>query len=83
MEAWYAAFWSPEDLPALRSMVRLYDQTVRGEYQRHPELRLNMDTWGITPKGQQDRRWLPPRKEEQVERPKTTSRKRGHIKAVK
>lgn len=63
MSAWYAAFWTPEDLPALRSMLMLYDQVMRGEYQRHPELRLNMDTWGITPKGQQDRRWAPPLEE--------------------
>lgn len=57
--AWFAAFWKPSDLPALRQMVRLYDQVERGEFQRATELRLMMDTYGVTPKGQQDRRWKP------------------------
>jgi hypothetical protein len=60
MGAWFAAFWAPEDLPALRTLVRLYDQVERGEFHRAPELRIEMDTYGITPKGQQDRRWKPP-----------------------
>jgi len=55
--AWFAAFWSPADLPGLRQMVRLYDQVERGEFQRSSELRMTMDTYGVTPKGQQDRRW--------------------------
>lgn len=58
--SWFAAFWTPEDVPGLRQLVRLYDQVERGEFQRHSELRLAMDTYGITPKGQQDRRWQPP-----------------------
>lgn len=60
MRAWFAAFWQPSDLPGLRQVVRLYDQVERGEFQRAGELRLQMDTYGITPKGQQDRRWRPP-----------------------
>lgn len=62
--AWFAWFWEPEDVPALRHLVRLYDQVERGEYQRHAELRLAMDTYGITPKGQQDRRWQPAKADE-------------------
>jgi len=60
MGAWFAAHWTPEDLPGLRMLVLLYDQVERGEYQRAGELRLQMDTYGITPKGQQDRRWKKP-----------------------
>ena len=60
MGAWFAAHWIPEDIPGLRQLVRLYDQVERGEFQRAAELRLQMDTYGITPKGQQDRRWSPP-----------------------
>lgn len=60
MSAWFAAHWTPEDLPALRQIVRLYDQVERGEFQRMNELRLQMDTYGMTPKGQQDRRWKRP-----------------------
>jgi hypothetical protein len=60
MSAWFAAFWTVDDVPGLRQIVRLYDQVERGEYQRASELRLQMDTYGITPKGQQDRRWKKP-----------------------
>jgi hypothetical protein len=58
--AWFAAHWTPSDLPGLRQLVRLYDQVERSEFQRAAELRLQMDTYGITPKGQQDRRWSKP-----------------------
>jgi hypothetical protein len=60
MGAWFAAHWTPEDVPGLRQLARLYDQLERGEYQRHGEYRLSADTYGITPKGQQDRRWIRP-----------------------
>lgn len=62
--AWFAAHWSPADLPGLRQLIRIYDQVERGEFQRATELRLMMDTFGITPKGQQDRRWSPPKPKE-------------------
>lgn len=64
LAAWFAAHWTPDDVPGLRQVVRLYDQVERGEYQRASELRLQMDTYGITPKGQQDRRWMPPKADE-------------------
>jgi hypothetical protein len=60
MGAWVAAHWTPVDLPGLRQLIRVYDQVERGEFQRSGELRLEMDTYGITPKGQQDRRWAKP-----------------------
>lgn len=58
MGSWFAWFWAPEDVPALRQVVRLYDAVERGELQRANEMRLQMDAYGITPKGQQDRRWM-------------------------
>ena len=64
MQSWIAAHWTPTDLPGLRQLIRLYDQVERGEFQRATELRLAMDTYGITPKGQQDRRWASPDTEE-------------------
>jgi hypothetical protein len=64
MQAWFAAHWRPEDLPGLQHVIRLYDQVQRGGFQRSAELRLSMDTYGITPKGQQDRRWKPPSSEQ-------------------
>jgi hypothetical protein len=63
LAAWFAAHWTPDDLPGLRQLIRIYDQVERGEFQRANELRLQMDTYGITPKGQQDRRWARPAEE--------------------
>jgi hypothetical protein len=60
MGSWFGAHWTPDDLPGLRTLIRLYDQVERGEFQRCSELRIQMDTYGITPKGQQDRRWQRP-----------------------
>ena len=53
MRAWFAAHWTPDDLPGLRKVVQLYDATERGELHRSAELRMSMDNYGITPKGQQ------------------------------
>jgi hypothetical protein len=57
---WVAAHWTPADLPGLWVLVRLYDQVERGEYRFAGELRLWMDTYGVSPKGAQDRRWIRP-----------------------
>jgi hypothetical protein len=66
MRSWFAAFWTPEDIPGLRVVILLYDQVQRGDHHRASELRLQMDTYGITPKGQQDRRWKPPEQTQSV-----------------
>src|SRR5688500_18713526 len=42
ISAWFAAHWTPDDLPGLRQLIRLYDQVERGEFQRASELRLSM-----------------------------------------
>jgi|GEM_PF-3588073 len=81
MGAWFASFWSPDDLPGLRQVIRLYDQVERGEFQRSAELRMSMDNYGITPKGQQDRRWKPPVKPEQKSATAGAGRY-AHLKAV-
>jgi hypothetical protein len=60
MRSWAAAHWTPGDVPSLRVAVLLYDACRRGKLQRAAELRLWLDTLGISPKGQQDRRWQPP-----------------------
>ena len=64
MASWFGAHWTPSDLPGLRKVIQLYDATERGELHRSAELRMSMDNYGITPKGQQDRRWVPPKDEE-------------------
>jgi hypothetical protein len=81
LTAWFAAHWTPADLPGLRHLIRLYDQVERGEFQRASELRLSMDTYGISPKGQQDRRWKPPEEGEQKPE-KASGAKYGHLRAV-
>ena len=65
MRSWFGSHWTPDDLPGLRKVVKLYDATERGELHRSAELRMMMDTYGITPKGQQDRRWARPKQEDQ------------------
>jgi hypothetical protein len=67
--SWPASFWTAGDVPALRLLVRLYDQVERGEFQRAAEVRVLMDTYGITAKGQRARRWGPPRFSEPVHDP--------------
>jgi hypothetical protein len=57
MNSWVAAHWSPEDVPQLRHLARLYDAVERGHLHRAAELRYWLDTYRITPKGQQDRRF--------------------------
>jgi hypothetical protein len=81
--AWFAAYWSPVDVPGLRTLVRLYDQVERGEFQRAGELRLQMDTYGITPKGQQDRRWRPPQGEKPADAADHGGSRYAHLRAVR
>lgn len=84
MGSWFAAHWTPDDLPGLRQVIRLYDQVERGEFQRSTELRLNMDGYGITPKGQQDRRWARPKPEdiEKAKADKLVPQAYGHLKVA-
>lgn len=80
-QAWFAAHWTPDDLPVLRQIIRLFDNIERGSTisAERTELRQLMDSYGITPKGQQDRRWVPPKPDELAppEDTKTPSRYAG------
>lgn len=82
MGSWFAANWSADDLPGLRQIARLYDQVERGEFQRSTELRLMMDTYGITPKGQQDRRWVKPEQKGPEPRATGTAGGYSHLRTV-
>lgn len=64
--AWFASHWTPDDLPILRQVIRLYDKLERGDASssERSEFRQLADTYGITPKGQQDRRWAAPKADE-------------------
>ena len=83
MRSWFAAYWIPGDLPGLHVMVKLLDLVERGNATRAPELRLWLDTYGASPKGQQDRRWVAPTAERPTAAnvPEPTGRY-GHLRAV-
>lgn len=60
--SWVAAHWDPSDVPQLRVAIRLFDAVERGDDRRGTlaELRAWLDGYGLTPKGQADRRWMRP-----------------------
>jgi hypothetical protein len=59
---WVSAFWSPSDVYVLQIVVRLYDRCERGvaKATEWRELTAWLNGYGLTPKGRQQRRWLPP-----------------------
>lgn len=81
MQSWFASHWLPSDLPGLRKVIQLYDATERGELHRSAELRMSMDNYGITPKGQQDRRWEAPKAEPVTAKAEPGSRY-AHLRSV-
>jgi hypothetical protein len=62
-QSWVAAHWTPGDVPQLCIVIGLYDLVLRGASRNSNELRLWMGSYGLTPAGAQQRRWLPPSKE--------------------
>lgn len=63
MTSWFAAFWTPGDLPGLRHAILMYDRVERGQPQFAGELRLQMKAYGINPEGQQLLRRTPPKED--------------------
>lgn len=59
LSAWWACFYSTDDLPGLELLVRNYDACLLGHLDVAKVLPL-MDRYGITPKGRQDLRWAEP-----------------------
>jgi hypothetical protein len=80
--SWFAAHWTPEDLPGIYLVARLYDAVMRGELQRSAELRIQLDAYGMTPKGAQDRRWRPPPDQAERPGPKRTARRYSHLRPL-
>lgn len=58
-QSWWAAFWTPEDIPQLELAIKIYDNVLRGQTGVE-KLTPLLDKYGITPKGRQDLRWQPP-----------------------
>jgi hypothetical protein len=88
MHAWFAAHWTSDDVPVLRQIIRIFDAVERGvaSSSDRTELRQLMDSYGITPKGQQDRRWTPPwmlpKAEESSPSPEPSRGRFAHLKVV-
>lgn len=83
--AWWASNWTPDDLPGLRIVIAWYDRVERTDAKANDVTALVrlMDTYGITPAGQQSRRWEPPKPDDV---PATTAPPKGgrygHLRAV-
>lgn len=60
--AWFASHWEPADLPGLAIVIGQFDAVKRGQAKANDLTTLVrlMDTYGITPAGQQARRWSAP-----------------------
>lgn len=66
MGAWFASHWAAEDIHVLRQVVKLFDKIERNDASsaEMTQYRQLLDSYGITPKGQQDRRWTKPKGDE-------------------
>ena len=62
---WWAAFYVPSDVPQLELAIITYDRALRREIDVSKVTPL-LDKLGLTPKGRQDLRWLPPKGEVEV-----------------
>lgn len=82
--SWWAAYWTPEYLSQITIAIRLYDSVQRGNLKDATELRQAMDGIGATFKGQQDRRWQPPKADApaSVADPAPAGRLYGHLRAI-
>jgi hypothetical protein len=86
--SWFAAHWTADNVPDVETAILLFDQVRRGEHQRATELRLWEDNCGISLKGQQDRRWIRPQREEAAPSSPPRAKRRapadpyGHLRVV-
>jgi hypothetical protein len=84
--SWFASHWTEDDLPMLELIARLYDKCVtdQASASEQNQFRQLADSYGITPKGQQDRRWQPPKEEPApvVDTETTFASRYGHLRAV-
>lgn len=60
--SWWAAFWTPGDLPQLQLAAVLFDQVQAGALDVS-KLTPVLDKLGITPKGRKDLLWTIPKEE--------------------
>ena len=86
MSSWVASHWSRHDLAGLELLIEQYDAVKRANPAKANDvtaLTRLMDTYGITPAGQQARRWSAPKDETPAAAPETPKRGRyAHLRAV-
>lgn len=82
--AWWAANWSPQDLPGLLVTIRAFDQLQRETPKANDITALVrlMDTYGITPAGRQARRWEEPKELAKQPEAETTPSRYAHLRTV-
>lgn len=85
MQAWFASHWTPADLPGLRLLITQFDAHQRNAAPKANDatavVRL-MDTYGITPAGQQARRWAPPEASETPATGPVPESRYGHLRVA-
>jgi len=52
-----SSMWGPADLEAVRALAHLHTELERGKSSLAGEVRLRMDSLGLTPRGKRDNRW--------------------------
>ena len=84
MQSWFAAHWTPADLPGLRLVIAQFDVIQRGKSSANDVTALVrlMDNYGITPAGQQARRWSPKAEAEPTPLSQPAIGRYGHLRAV-
>jgi hypothetical protein len=84
MGSWFAAHWAAEDIHVLRQVAKLFDKIERNDASsaEMTQYRQLLDSYGITPKGQQDRRWTRPKADEAEPLVENKEGRYGHLKAV-
>jgi hypothetical protein len=53
-----ATQWAEGDVPALKELAMLREQLLDGKMSVAAEVRLRSDSFGLTPAGRQQRRWM-------------------------
>lgn len=83
-KAWFASHWTPADLPGLGVLIRQFDVIERGHAKANDitaTVRL-MDNYGITPAGQQSRRWEAPKADETAKAAPVQGGRYAHLRSV-
>lgn len=64
IDAWWASFYTPDDLPNLELAVALYDKAMQGDDKATSRYQTLADKLGLTPYGRNQLRWWPPEGDE-------------------